>query len=103
MERSLKDNDNFQSLVKAILRLKDADECARFLRDLCTVGELEAMAERWQVVQLIEQGHSYRQVSEQTGASTATIARVAHWLRHGEGGYRLLLDRLVPPEADEEK
>ncbi|HLV02845.1 MAG TPA: YerC/YecD family TrpR-related protein [Acidobacteriota bacterium] len=95
METSLQDNANFRSLVEALLQLKDADECARFLRDLCTVGELEAMAERWYVVQLIEQGLSYRQVSEQSGASTATIARVAHWLKHGEGGYRLLLDRLA--------
>lgn len=103
MERSLKDNDNFHSLVDAILQLQDADECARFLRDLCTVGELEAMSERWQVVQLIEQGLSYRQVSEETGASTATIARVAHWLRHGEGGYRLLLDRLtLSPDREDE-
>ena len=64
-----------------------------FFRDLCTLSELEAMAHRWQVARLLEQGLPYLEIAERTGASTTTVTRVAHWLRHGEGGYRLALDR----------
>jgi TrpR-related protein YerC/YecD len=51
------------------------------------------MAHRWQVVRLLERGLPYLEIAERTGASTTTVTRVAHWLRHGEGGYRLALDR----------
>jgi len=74
--------------------LRSADELGRFLRDLCTLSELEAMAHRWQVVRLLDEGMPYLQISRRTHASTTTVTRVAHWLRHGEGGYRLLLDRM---------
>ena len=56
-------------------------------------SELEAMAHRWEVARLLEQGLPYLEIAERTGASTTTVTRVAHWLRHGEGGYRLALDR----------
>src|SRR5690349_10841083 len=68
-------------------------ELYAFLRDLCTLSELEAMAHRWQVARLVDQGLPYLEIAELTGASTATVTRVAHWLNHGEGGYRLALDR----------
>ena len=54
------------------------------------------MAHRWQAARLVEEGLPYHEVSRRTGASTTTVTRVAHWLRHGEGGYRLALDRTVP-------
>ena len=74
--------------------LRTADEVGRFLRDLCTLSELEAMAHRWQVARLLDEGMPYLQISRRTRASTTTVTRVAHWLRHGEGGYRLVLDRM---------
>jgi TrpR-related protein YerC/YecD len=80
-------------LFEAILQLEDADEVERFLRDLCTLSELQAMAHRWEVVKLVEQGLPYQEISSKTGASTTTVTRVAHWLRYGEGGYRLALER----------
>ena len=80
-------------LFEAILSLKTKGECERFFRDLCTLSELRALTERWQVVRKLEEGLPYRTISEQTGVSTATITRVAHWLQNGEGGYRLALDR----------
>jgi len=91
--------DNWQSndlreLLDAILRLRDADEAGSFFRDLCTLGELRDMAQRWAVVRMLEQGLHYADISRRTGASTATITRIASWLHHGEGGYRLMLDRL---------
>jgi TrpR-related protein YerC/YecD len=86
-------SDEMKDLFEAILALESADEAERFLRDLCTLGELEAMAHRWEVVKLVEEGLPYHEISSRTGASTTTVTRVAHWLRHGEGGYRLALDR----------
>ena len=83
-------------LFETILELEDADEVERFLRDLCTLSELEAMAHRWEVAKLVEQGLPYQEISRRTGASTTTVTRVAHWLRYGEGGYRLALERRKP-------
>jgi TrpR-related protein YerC/YecD len=86
-------SDEIDELLRTVLRLKSRDEAQRFFRDLCTLAELEAMAHRWQVAKLVDQGLPYHEVSRRTGASTTTVTRVAHWLRHGEGGYRLALDR----------
>ena len=82
-----------EALFDAVRTLRTRAEVERFLRDLCTLSELEAMAHRWQVARLLEQGLPYLEISERTGASTTTVTRVAHWLRHGEGGYRLALER----------
>jgi TrpR-related protein YerC/YecD len=82
-----------RDLFETIVSLRTADEAAQFFRDLCTLSELEAMTHRWQAAQLVDQGMPYHEVSKETGASTTTVTRVAHWLRHGEGGYRLALDR----------
>jgi TrpR-related protein YerC/YecD len=81
-------------LITAILELENRDEAERFFRDLCTLGELHDMAQRWAVVRQLEAGRHYAEISRMTGASTATITRIASWLNHGEGGYRLMLDRL---------
>lgn len=82
-------------LIAALLRLEDADEAANFLRDLCTLGELRDLSQRWAVVRRLEAGEHYAAISRETGASTATITRIASWLNHGEGGYRAALDRLA--------
>jgi len=83
-----------EALVDAILRLDDREAALRFLRDLCTLGELHDMAQRWAVVRLLDEGLHYADISRQTGASTATITRIASWLNHGEGGYREMLARV---------
>jgi TrpR-related protein YerC/YecD len=85
-----------EELFDAILSLRSSEEAAAFFRDLCTLSELEAMAHRWQVARLVDAGLPYQAVASQTGASTTTVTRVAHWLRHGEGGYRLALERTAP-------
>jgi TrpR-related protein YerC/YecD len=84
---------NIESLFEAILRLEDRDESARFFRDLCTLGELHDMGQRWAVVRMLDQGLHYAEISRLTGASTATITRIASWLNHGEGGYRAMLEK----------
>ncbi|MFN8223687.1 MAG: YerC/YecD family TrpR-related protein [Gaiellales bacterium] len=80
-------------LAGAILTLENRDEVARFLRDLCTLPELEAMAHRWQTVLLLDQGVPYVEIAERVPTSTATVTRVSQWLRNGTGGYQLALDR----------
>jgi TrpR-related protein YerC/YecD len=82
-----------RELFQAVLTLESPAEVEAFFRDLCTLSELEAMAHRWQVARLLERGLPYLEIAERTGASTTTVTRVAHWLKHGEGGYRLALDR----------
>lgn len=82
-----------EDLLAAIVALPDADAAGRFLRDLCTIRELHDMAQRWQVAQLLSVGRHYGEVSRETGASTATITRIAQWLNHGTGGYREALAR----------
>jgi TrpR-related protein YerC/YecD len=82
-----------RELFDAIQSLETRGETEAFFRDLCTLSELEAMAHRWAVVRLLERGLPYVEVAERTGASTTTVTRVAHWLRHGEGGYRTALER----------
>ena len=82
------------ALIEAILRLDDRDDAERFLRDLCTLGELRDLAQRWGVVRLLDAGMHYAEISKRTGASTATITRIASWLNHGEGGYRRMLEKL---------
>ena len=87
--------DDMRALIEAILALEDADAAGRFLRDLCTVGELHDLSQRWAVVRLLDDGLHYADISRRTGASTATITRIASWLNHGEGGYRQALERLA--------
>ena len=83
-----------QALFEAILRLETADETERFFRDLCTLNELRDMAQRWAVARMLDAGLHYADISRRTGASTATITRIASWLNHGEGGYKEALERL---------
>jgi TrpR-related protein YerC/YecD len=83
----------FDELVAAFVQLRDPNVTAAFLRDLCTTTELDAMGQRLQVARLVDEGVSYQVISKRTGASTATVTRVAQWLHHGEGGYNAVLKR----------
>ena len=77
----------------AILSLRDLPECYRFFEDMCTINELQAIAQRWQVARQLDAGVTYQEISHRFNASTATISRVNRCLEYGAGGYRLLLDR----------
>jgi len=81
-------------LCKALLTMKTVTECKHFLRDICTITEMRAITERWQVAQMIDEKIPYRKIAEQTGVSTATITRVGRWLTHGENGYKTAIRRL---------
>ncbi|MGH2988225.1 MAG: YerC/YecD family TrpR-related protein [Solirubrobacterales bacterium] len=80
-------------LADSLLVLRTRDECRRFLRDLCTFAELEALAQRWRIAGLLDERRPYLEVAGRAHASTTTVTRVAHWLHHGTGGYRIVLDR----------
>ena len=82
-----------RDLFETVASLKTGDETQRFLRDLCTRAELDAMAHRWQVARLLDEGLPYLEVARRAHASTTTVTRVAQWLHRGEGGYALALRR----------
>jgi len=83
-----------RALFSAILTLQTVDDCRSFFRDLCTPAELQALADRWSVVGLLQQGVPYREIHKQTGVSVTTIGRVARYLTNGNGGYSLAAERL---------
>jgi TrpR-related protein YerC/YecD len=85
--------EGLSDLADAVASLRTRDEAQRFLRDLCTLPELEALAHRWQTALLLEQGLPYVEIAGRVPTSTATVTRVAQWVRHGTGGYRIALDR----------
>ena len=82
-----------QALYQAFLTLDSEEEVRQFLLDLCTPSELEAIVDRWWTACLLNEGKSYREISDITGVSVTTIGRVARYLNMGEGGYRLALRR----------
>lgn len=86
--------DSLDKLFAAILVLKDPDECYQFFEDLCTVAELKSLAQRLEVAKMIVENRTYGDISQYTGASTATISRVKRALNYGADGYKLVLDRL---------
>ncbi len=82
------------ALFEAIMSLEDVDECRNFFKDLCTPAELQALVDRWQVVEYLEQGLPYRKIHDITGVSVTTIGRVARFLTDGFGGYQAAIERL---------
>jgi len=98
MKPNRQDSDNRQAraeeaLFRALVSLENTRECGNFLRDLCTPAELQALVDRWQVVQLLQEGLPYRRIHDMTGVSVTTIGRVARFLTDGFGGYQAALER----------
>ena len=81
-------------LYEAILALENVEECKQFLEDLCSISELMAMEQRYQVASYLHQGMIYNDILSQTGASSATISRVNRSLQYGRGGYDIVFQRL---------
>lgn len=88
-------NPDFDYLFEAILTLKTVDECYLLFEDMCTIKEMQAMAQRIQVAKELSANKNYLQVYEETGVSSATISRVNKCLQYGAGGYKIVLDRLA--------
>ena len=81
-------------LFESILNLKSKEECRAYLEDLCTVKELQDMAQRLDTAVLLSKGYSYKKIMEQVEVSTATIGRVSKCLNYGTGGYRRAIGKL---------
>ena len=88
-----------ENMYKAILTLKDVDECMKFFDDLCTVSELMATEQRYQVARCLNDGMIYNDILAETGASSATISRVNRSLQYGSGGYSSAFDRMKEQET----
>lgn len=86
-------SEEMDALFAAIARLENQDECYRFFEDLCTINELQAMAQRYEVARMLKNGDTYNAVAEKTGASSATISRVNRCLLYGAKGYSIALER----------
>ena len=83
-----------EAMYKAILSLKTVDECMKFFDDLCTVSEILAMEQRYQVASCLDDGMIYTDILSETGASSATISRVNRSLQYGSGGYEIVFSRI---------
>ena len=89
-----RENAELDMLMEAVLSLETVEECRLFFEDVCTIKELQAITQRFQVACQLDAGRNYNEVYDQTGVSSATICRVNKCLLYGNGGYRTALDRL---------
>jgi len=92
-ESKLKSRE-LDSFCQAVLALENEEEVYRFLEDIATIAEINSLAQRFQVAKMLADNETYNAISEQTGASTATISRVKRSLNYGADGYKLILARL---------
>lgn len=91
-------NQDIDELFKAILTLRDQEDCYRFFEDICTINEIHAIAQRLQVAKLLSEKRTYAEIEALTKASTATISRINKCLVYGADGYRRVLERLKENE-----
>lgn len=94
MEKSKFANEQTDRLAEALLSLETAEECYQLLEDLCTIREIQDLAQRLQVARLLTDKVTYNEIAQETGVSTATISRVNRSLSYGAGGYKMVLNRL---------
>lgn len=90
------------SLFEAILKLENLEECYRFFEDICTIKEVQAIAQRLEVAKLLKQNKTYNEIESETGASTATISRINRSLNYGADGYKIIFEKLGIIEKEEE-
>lgn len=89
-----KEKNNLEQFYRAVLSLKDEEECRKFFDDVATIREMLDMSARLEVARMLDEGTVFSEISKETGASSATISRVNKCLTYGEGGYKTVLDRL---------
>ena len=88
------DHSKYQTLFEAILQLQTFEDCCSFFDDLCSIKELKDLSSRFEVALLLSENKNYAEISEKTGASTATISRVNKCLHYGSDGYKTVIARL---------
>lgn len=87
--------DDIDELFEGILSLKTVDECYRFFEDICTINEINSIAQRLQVAKMLDNKCTYKEIEQETKASTATISRINKCLVYGADGYKVVLDNLA--------
>ncbi|MBM7654228.1 YerC/YecD family TrpR-related protein [Neobacillus cucumis] len=90
-------------LFQAVLTLKDLEECYRFFDDLCTINEIQSLAQRLDVARMLREGNTYHKIETETGASTATISRVKRCLNFGNDTYEMVLERIKEENKAEQE
>jgi TrpR-related protein YerC/YecD len=100
-EHGVEPVSGLDELADALLAMRTRDEAKRFLRDLCTLPEIEALTHRWQIARLVDRGVPYLEIAQRVPTSTTTVTRVAQWVRHGSGGYRVALERTSASSSKE--
>lgn len=96
-------SESIERLFKTITMLKNEEECSAFFEDLCTIMELQDMAQRLDAAVMLKKGFNYQTISKEIGISTATISRVSKCINYGSGGYNIVLERIMNEETPEEK
>lgn len=91
--------DAVRHMFEAVLTLQNEEECFAFFEDLCTVNELHALSQRYEVAAMLHDKKTYLEIAEKTGASTATISRVNRSLNYGNGAYEVVFARLSGEES----
>lgn len=86
--------EEMDTLFKAMLTMQNIEECYMFFEDIMTIPELNTMAKRFKVAQMLKENYTCHEISEQTGASTATISRVNRCISYGTGGYKMAMERI---------
>ncbi len=87
-------SDQIDGFFEAVLMLDSAEECYRFFEDICTIKEIQAIAQRLEVAKLLKANKTYNEIESETGASTATISRINRSLNYGAEGYNMILKKL---------
>jgi TrpR-related protein YerC/YecD len=88
------EDEHSKVLFQGVLKLKTVKECEDFFRDLLTMRELEEIRDRFRIARLLREKRSYLDIAARVNVSTSTVTRVAHWMKHGRGGYGTVLDRM---------
>ncbi|MDR3258893.1 MAG: hypothetical protein LBT51_04670 [Fusobacteriaceae bacterium] len=87
-------NESNDKLFRAILELKNVNECYNFFEDICTYKEIESMAVRLESAKLLDRGFTYEEILKKLEISSATLSRVSRSLKYGPGGYKMIIDRV---------
>ncbi len=93
--------ESVDQLFRAILSLETVEECYQFFHDLCTIGEIQSFAQRLEAARMLTLGHTYEEIVNETGMSTATVSRIKRFLHYGADGYRLALARMAATATEE--
>ena len=100
MEKTIR-TQTVKDFLEAVLTLETVDECLDFFEDVCTVKEVQSIAQRFAVAKMLREGRTYAEVAQETGASTATISRVNRSLNYGNDGYDMVFARMAKSETNE--